>query len=395
MRRPPIAIILTASLVLAACGGGGSSGTTASSPSPTPAPTPSPAPAPTPSPAAAPALTLESYRNFKENGLTPQTLPSSTRGVGVVRAFGDFSGSGRLDLFSARLTYDVNTTTPANAPASVFAFWRLNADGSWTQDTTMLSSSAGCIHPRKAVVSDFNGDGRPDVFVACHGWDASPFPGERNKLVLSQPGGGYTVRDATADVGFHHAASTADLDGDGKADVVVVNNFDPASAFVLLGNGDGTFRREAAGRLPAGIGGKPYFTVELADVDADGKADLLLGGHEWEGATTRVYRNPGTGQFGSAAPTVLAAVANEGVVLDFALTGTGAARTVWVLRTSGGDGTFYQSRTVQKVRWSDGASTVPLSQRPAQWFQWLIPATVSGQAVMTTDDASFGVSLAQ
>jgi len=60
-----------------------------------------------------------------------------------------------------------------------------------------------------------------------------------------------------------------------------------------------------------------------------------------------------------------------------------------------GEGTFYQSRTVQKVPWSDRSSTVPLSQRPAQWFQWLIPATVSGQSVMTTDGASFGVSRPQ
>ena len=39
------------------------------------------------------------------------------------------------------------------------------------------------------------------------------------------------------------------------------------------------------------------------------------------------------------------------------------------LRASGGDGTFYQTRTIQKVFWSSLTSTIPLSERPAQWFQ--------------------------
>lgn len=47
----------------------------------------------------------------------------------------------------------------------------------------------------------------------------------------------------------------------------------------------------------------------------------------------------------------LPAVANEGVVLDFTVLdadGDGA-NEIYVVRTSGGDGTFYQSRTVQRV----------------------------------------------
>jgi hypothetical protein len=49
---------------------------------------------------------------------------------------------------------------------------------------------------RQVIFSDFNADGRPDMFIACAGWDAPPFPGEQNQLFLSRPAGGW--QDATA-----------------------------------------------------------------------------------------------------------------------------------------------------------------------------------------------------
>ena len=266
-------------------------------------------------------------------------------------------------------------TTPKAATPSIFEFWRRQKDGTFVKDTKLLASSAGGIHPRKAIVADFNGDGRPDIFVACHGFDASPYPGGRNKIVLSQPDGTYVTQDASPDIGFFNSASSADLNGDGLPDVVVTNSSDPASAFVFINKGGGVFEREASARLPSSIGRKNYFTVELVDVDSDGAIDAVLGGHEWEGAATVVLLNPGSSDFSKVSPVIIPAVPNKGVVLDFAVTGTGAARTLWVLRTSGGDGTFYQSRTVQKVLWPSLLSSLPLHERPAQWFQWIIPTT--------------------
>ncbi len=374
-------IVALAALAQGCGGGGGETG-----------PVAAPAPTPTPTPVAS---TETSYANFKKIGLTPQTLPPGRSGNGTIRAFGNFSGSGRLDLFTATVTYSPNSSTPATATASLFEFWRKQADGSFVKDTQLLASAAGCIHPRKAIVADFNGDGRPDIFVACHGYDAAPFPGERPKLLLSQPNGSYVTQDAFPDIGFFHSASAADLNGDGLPDVVVVNPSDPAVAIVFLNQGNGTFRREAAGRLPLSIGGKNYFSIELVDVDGDGKVDLVMGGHEFEGATTAVFLNPGNSNFSAATPISIPAVANEGVVLDFTVTGADATRALWVLRTSGGDGTFYQSRTIQKVLWPSLTSSVPLLQRQANWFPWLIPATVNGQNVMTSEDASVNVSVPQ
>jgi len=271
----------------------------------------------------------------------------------------------------------------------------MQADGSFVLNTSVMTQTNGCVHPRKAIVADFNGDGRPDVFVACHGYDAIPFPGETSKVVLSQPTGTYVVSDASSDIGFNHAASAADLNGDGRIDVVVVNNFDSNRAYVLLNDGSGHFNRETTSRLPTAMRGGNYYSVELVDVDEDGKLDLVVGGHEFDSAPTSVFINPGTNNFSAVTPAVIPAVVNEGVVLDFTLTGTGSSRAIWVVRTSGGDGTFYQSRVIQKVTWPALTSSVVLNNRPAKWIPWLVPAVTNGVSVVASDNAADATSVAQ
>ena len=156
-----------------------------------------------------------------------------------------------------------------------------------------------------------------------------------------------------------------------------------------------SFQREVKSRLPSSIGGKNYFTIELIDVNEDNKLDLLLGGHEWEGSGTIVLINPGNNNFSNVTPIIIPEVPNEGVVFDFTFTGTGNNRMLWILRTSGGDGTFYQSRVIQKVLWSTLQSTVILNERPAQWIPWIIPTTIGGTKVIAGDNESLGVSIPQ
>jgi hypothetical protein len=161
-------------------------------------------------------------------------------------------------------------------------------------------------HPRQVLIADFNGDGVSDVFVADHGYDAPPFPGYQNTLVLSAPGG--KLVNATANLpqqsDFTHSAAAADIDGDHDLDLFIGNVWGQTDTPVQIWLNDGTGRFSVAtGRLPFPIedndfGG--FTTCGFADVNNDTFPDLLLGdaGDDLEGGPdSLVALNNGAGVF--------------------------------------------------------------------------------------------------
>jgi hypothetical protein len=323
-----------------------------------------------------------SYLNFKDVGISPTPIPNS-----ATRGYGDFFQNGSRALFTASQQY--NRDKPiAEAKGALFQFWRFT-QGKWVLDNSILSPpSATCVHPRQALVADFNGDAQPDVFLACTGYDGPPYPGERNQLVLSSVSGTYHAQFASENVGFWHGASAADITGDGRVDIVVAAG---RGVVLFVGDGSGNFILDSVrlqGLLPTGA---PFYAVQVLDVDQDGRLDILVGGHEYTGcagcniaAPTTVLLNTAAGSY---EPVVLPPIENQGTVLDFAVTGTGTSRVIWVNRSSGGATvTPYNGRVLQRVVWSTLLSSVPYSDAEQPWVQWILPVRIGASLFIASDD---------
>ena len=163
-------------------------------------------------------------------------------------------------------------------------------------------------NPTEVIVADFNGDDRPDIFVADHGYDPHPHPGYQNVLVLSTPDG--KLVDATYNLpqqdDFTHSACAADIDADDDIDLYVgniwgQNDLDPQ---VLLNDGSGEFS-VGENRLPplTDLNQNGYTTCAFIDVNNDDSPDLVLGDagdeitNEHSTATSEVLLNDGSGVF--------------------------------------------------------------------------------------------------
>ncbi|HEV8103642.1 MAG TPA: FG-GAP-like repeat-containing protein [Gaiellaceae bacterium] len=162
---------------------------------------------------------------------------------------------------------------------------------------------------RQMVIADFNGDHRPDVFIADIGTDNTAinpgFPGQQNELILSEPNGKF--RDATANLPqrftFSHSAAAADVNGDGTIDIFENNigglGRSHAQADILLNDGSGHFT-VATDRLrgfPRDVYGNTHsLACAFADVNGDGHPDLILGGSDAVDRSA-VLLNDGHGSF--------------------------------------------------------------------------------------------------
>ncbi len=137
---------------------------------------------------------------------------------------------------------------------------------------------------------DFNGDGKPDVFVTLT--DGTVF------VLLGKGDGTFQRAPAVSGVSRIYSVAVGDLNGDGKADLAVDGCPAPdcpdgiASLMTLLGNGDGTFQSPVAYPVAS------FYPLFIADLNGDGRADVAVG---HAGSTVTVLLGDGKGGLG--APT--------------------------------------------------------------------------------------------
>ncbi len=200
---------------------------------------------------------------------------------------------------------------------------------------------AAGTQPHSVKAGDLNGDGKRDLVIdnsASNSLSVYLGNGDGTFALASTPGVGAGTDPK--------AVSIADLNADGKPDLVTANQ-NSNTASVLLGNGDGTFG--AAVQYAICTSGHD---VAVGDLNQDGKLDLALAC--WGGSVVSVLLGNGDGSFqarvnyqsGSAPHGLVITDVNADGKLDLAVA-NGSGTDVGLL-LGNGDGTF-QTRVLLAV----------------------------------------------
>lgn len=271
------------------------------------------------------------YRNAGEGRFQDASaaagLPTTGIRWGSGCAFLDYDRDGLLDLFVANyVDLDLKTAPrpgsgphcqwlglsvacgPLGLPKAFNVLYHNNGDGTFTD----VSARAGILKPGSryglgVVVSDFDNDGWPDIYVGC---DQTPSLFYRNLH-----NGTFEERGVEAGVAYNAngqvqsgmGVAVADYDNNGFFDIVKTNFSGDLPS--LYHNDDGSFFTEVALQVGLGANHLLGWGVVFLDLDEDGWKDLVLAnGHfypEVDRAAlgdkylqkTLLYRNLGTGRF--------------------------------------------------------------------------------------------------
>ncbi|MBX3744935.1 MAG: VCBS repeat-containing protein [Verrucomicrobiae bacterium] len=217
------------------------------------------------------------FRSVRNHLVGP--LPSGVNSLAVA----DFNNDGASDCV---------VTTPfiggASFPGS-FAVLLNDRQGGFAPGVQVQLGNEGGA---RVVAADLNGDGNQDLVLSVPRF--AQFPG-RLVTVLGDGQGGFGNRQVVADGPDFRDVVTADVNGDGHADLLVLNATTGAVA-VFLGVGDGAFQPQVdLAPTPRPI------TLAVADLNRDGRPDLLVldnvSGSFLADASLSIFLGNGDGSF--------------------------------------------------------------------------------------------------
>jgi len=200
----------------------------------------------------------------------------------------DINGDGKPDVAVAN-SYTLDgvsillNTTPTGATTPTFA--------------PKVDFPAG-IFPRGVSISDFNGDGKPDVAVANR--DSST-----TSILLNTTPTGATTPTFAPKVDFPtgarpYSVSIGDFNGDGKRDVATANHLRDTTSILLNTTPTGATTPTFAPKVDFPTGPSPY-SVSIGDFNGDGSPDVVTANSENYNNTTSILIN--TTPTGATTPT--------------------------------------------------------------------------------------------
>lgn len=188
----------------------------------------------------------------------------------------DVDGDGRQDL--------IGLASNATQEGWVLAWSLQSADGSWSAVRTAQLPPFEIIE--SLLAADLNQDRRSDIVVA--GRTSSEFP--QVVVMRANATGGFDLVQQMDYRGNQGAMAAADLDGDGRVDLVMAEEY--ARTGVLLQSTDGQL--SAPRRFEAGRGATDRRkAVAVLDINGDGRSDIVQGNAVLYGRPTEGRWPPG------------------------------------------------------------------------------------------------------
>ncbi len=220
-------------------------------------------------------------------------------------ALGDADGDGDLDLFLGAFG-PCTTSGPfscQSGPARLF----LNDGASAFVEAPLPPPPGGVEWTASIALGDLDGDGDLDAFLGNNGPCSGNFtfclPGQ-NRVLLNDGSAGFAVAPVQipAAAAWTSALGLADLDADGDLDLLVGDDSaNPGRPTRLYLNGGSGSLVEVTGFSTETPLPQHPVAAALGDLDSDGDLDLFVGGRTSAGGgPNRVYLNDGSGGFALA-----------------------------------------------------------------------------------------------
>ncbi len=146
------------------------------------------------------------------------------------------------------------------------------------------------LHPNDLVMSDFDGDGKPDLATA-NNYSIAGSPASISVLRNTSSGGAIsfeTHKDISTGVQTF-ALAAGDLDGDGKPDMISSSIVDKTIS--VFKNTSTTGAISFANKKDYAVGENPY-DIAIGDLDGDGKLDIAL--TNYLSNSISIFRNTST-----------------------------------------------------------------------------------------------------
>jgi hypothetical protein len=190
-----------------------------------------------------------------------KTLEEKSEMFGGAVVAGDLNGDGIADFAMGSDIQGVR---------SIFGYGQ--ADGSWKRadlEGVRASSSVTAL-----ATADFDHDGRPDLAVGYTSYEAGVWRTGID-IFYGRANGVWERRTLANEEGRNgiFALAVGDLDGDGQKDLVGMTG--NGGSWIFFGDGKGWFLRENGASVAAGDNGCRGYDVVLADLDGDGKDELV------------------------------------------------------------------------------------------------------------------------